>query len=279
MFLIAPLRSGSKGNASLIETAHTRILIDCGGIASEDIWENRLRIHPETLDAILVTHCHRDHLDDDGIDLANDYGIPLYIHRSTCAAAERRLEAMEKLPTRLIHHFGERGFKIGDLRITPFRLSHQGPWNAKIGKCFGFAIKSRVGSRNYCLGYLTDAGTLSEANMEALVGCHCLVLESNHDVRMERDSDRNPRHISWILSRDGHLSNDKAAEAVRYILDNQSEPLLRDVILVHLSKDCNTQAKALRAVSKATAESRGRKPRIYCAEQYDRLRFIRIDRG
>ncbi len=59
------IASGSAGNALLVEVGGTRVMVDCGlglAIARERIaqrgWE------PESIDAILVTHEHGDHISD-----------------------------------------------------------------------------------------------------------------------------------------------------------------------------------------------------------------------
>ena len=57
------LASGSKGNCTYVETSSKRILIDIG-TTSLNI-EKKLRannIEPDSIDAILITHTHVDHV-------------------------------------------------------------------------------------------------------------------------------------------------------------------------------------------------------------------------
>ena len=59
---IASLGSGSKGNATLVDTGETLLLIDCG-LPRRDV-EARLQsrgVSGQDIDAILVTHEHGDH--------------------------------------------------------------------------------------------------------------------------------------------------------------------------------------------------------------------------
>ncbi|MDX1506503.1 MAG: MBL fold metallo-hydrolase, partial [Spongiibacter sp.] len=57
----ASLGSGSKGNATLVETANACILIDCGFTIKETVRRMaRLGRAPTDLSAILVTHEHSD---------------------------------------------------------------------------------------------------------------------------------------------------------------------------------------------------------------------------
>ncbi|MBE9550693.1 MAG: MBL fold metallo-hydrolase, partial [Proteobacteria bacterium] len=57
------LASGSGGNACYVETENTRIIVDAGLSCSEI--ERRLGligIRPESLDALIITHEHGDHI-------------------------------------------------------------------------------------------------------------------------------------------------------------------------------------------------------------------------
>ncbi len=68
------LASGSSGNALYVETGRTRILVDAG-LSGKQL-ENLLRsidVNPSTLQAILVTHEHSDHIKGLGV-FARRYG-------------------------------------------------------------------------------------------------------------------------------------------------------------------------------------------------------------
>ena len=61
-YRIYSLYSGSTGNAMLLETESTRILIDAGKNAKALCRAlGELSLTPEQLDAIIITHDHRDH--------------------------------------------------------------------------------------------------------------------------------------------------------------------------------------------------------------------------
>jgi phosphoribosyl 1,2-cyclic phosphodiesterase len=85
------LASGSKGNSTVIASAHTRVLVDAGlscrellrrmAIAGED---------PAKLDAILITHEHQDHVAGLAV-LARRLGIPVYFTAPTHRAWVRML--------------------------------------------------------------------------------------------------------------------------------------------------------------------------------------------
>jgi len=63
MIKVCVLASGSKGNAIYVSDEKTSILVDAGlsGIEIERRLHSR-NINPETLDAIVVSHEHTDHI-------------------------------------------------------------------------------------------------------------------------------------------------------------------------------------------------------------------------
>ena len=59
---ITHLGSGSRGNATLISSENSNVLVDCGFSLKQT--ENRLAIadvDPNSIDAVVVTHHHKDH--------------------------------------------------------------------------------------------------------------------------------------------------------------------------------------------------------------------------
>jgi phosphoribosyl 1,2-cyclic phosphodiesterase len=78
-----PLASGSKGNAIFFGTENTRILIDAG-IRTKTILERlkEIDVQPDTLQAIMITHEHSDHIA--GLStFAEKYKIPVLANAET----------------------------------------------------------------------------------------------------------------------------------------------------------------------------------------------------
>ena len=77
---ICNLASGSSGNCTYIEGESTKILIDCGKPFSYVFNAlNELNVDPQTIDAILITHEHSDHIK--GIQqFAKTYNTKIYAH-------------------------------------------------------------------------------------------------------------------------------------------------------------------------------------------------------
>ena len=77
------LASGSKGNSAVLTAGGTRILLDAGLSARELCRRMQVAgIDPATLDAILISHEHSDHVKGLGA-LARRLGIPVYLTEAT----------------------------------------------------------------------------------------------------------------------------------------------------------------------------------------------------
>ena len=85
------LASGSKGNSTVVCGGRTRILVDAGLSCRELFRRMRLAEEaPETLDAIIITHEHQDHVNGLAVT-ARKLGIPVYFTESTHRAWMRWL--------------------------------------------------------------------------------------------------------------------------------------------------------------------------------------------
>ena len=73
-----------------------------------------------------------------------------------------------------------------------------------------------------------------------LRGCDALLLETNYDHRQLLDGDDPPHLKRRIASREGHLSNDQAAELLDALLDDLLGDRLRHVWFAHLSRRNNS---------------------------------------
>jgi len=85
------LASGSKGNCTVVTGGRTRILVDAG-LSCRELFR-RMRLageEPETLDAIVITHKHQDHINGVAVT-ARKLGIPVYFTEGTHRAWMRWL--------------------------------------------------------------------------------------------------------------------------------------------------------------------------------------------
>jgi phosphoribosyl 1,2-cyclic phosphodiesterase len=85
------LASGSKGNSTVVSGGRTRILVDAG-LSCRELFR-RMKLageEPETLDAIVITHEHSDHVSGVAVT-ARKLGIPVYFTEATHRAWMRWL--------------------------------------------------------------------------------------------------------------------------------------------------------------------------------------------
>jgi phosphoribosyl 1,2-cyclic phosphodiesterase len=85
------LASGSKGNSTVISAGRTRILVDAG-LSCRELFR-RMRLageDPATLDAIVITHEHQDHINGLAVT-ARKLGVPVYFTEATHRAWMRWL--------------------------------------------------------------------------------------------------------------------------------------------------------------------------------------------
>ena len=85
MLNFCSLYSGSSGNSLLVQSDNSKLLIDCG-VSSKKIEEalNGLEVDASSIDAILVTHEHSDHIQGLGV-FSRKYQIPIYATKGTLA--------------------------------------------------------------------------------------------------------------------------------------------------------------------------------------------------
>lgn len=215
----ASLGSGSRGNATLIESGATSLLVDCGFSCSEvEKRLARLERSPARLDAILVTHEHSDHIG--GVErLARRHGLTVWMTAGTAAASRFRDRAA------LQCFSSHESFAIGDLQVQPFPVPH----DAREPCQFVFDDGRRR------VGLLTDSGSVTGHMVQSLARLDALILECNHDPDMLARGPYPPRLKSRVGGRFGHLSNGQAADLLARIDTTR----LQYLIAAHLSENNN----------------------------------------
>lgn len=231
MIRFAMLGSGSKGNATLVEAGGVRVLVDCG-FAVREVESRcaRLGFDVASLDAILVTHEHGDHLG--GVArLARAYELPVYLSRGTYAAWT------DKDVPEASYISPHEAFHIGALTVRPFPVPH----DAREPCHFAFEHAGRK------LGVVSDLGSITSHVRYVLRDCDALLLETNHDPEMLANGPYPPRLKQRVGGNLGHLSNAQAASLVRGI----ERERLQHLVLTHLSEKNNLPELARNTICEA----------------------------
>lgn len=213
------LGSGSKGNATLVESGDTCLLVDCGFSLTE-LTRRMASVgrHPDQLTGVLVTHEHGDHCRGVPV-LARRYRLPLYVTAGTARVAglgdQDSIEVIN----------GHDGFQVGGIAVTPVSVPH----DAREPVQFVFRHRRKT------LGVLTDLGSVTAHVVESYRDCDGLLLEANHDLEM-LDQGPYPRALKQRVGGDwGHLNNSQAAR----FLEAMGTERLQGIVIGHMSEQNN----------------------------------------
>jgi phosphoribosyl 1,2-cyclic phosphodiesterase len=243
------LASGSSGNAALLATERTRILVDAG-MSMRELARRMAGAGEElsNLSAILITHEHSDHISGLPV-LARNRGItaPIYLSRLTAPAidwgeTQPRLELFQAGAT----------FQIGDIEVQSFSIPHDAI--DPVGFCF-----EAEGVR---IGVATDLGYIPESIKFHLRRTDLLLLEANHDLDMLKVGPYPWSVKQRVMSRVGHLSNLVMSD---YILEDLSSTTAH-LVMGHISEQ-NNHPEIVRVIATQALEQRGLPTRLTIAEQ------------
>lgn len=176
----------------LLESDNTTLLFDAG----PDFRQQMLRENVRKLDAILLTHEHKDHIagmdDVRAFNYKSQDAVDIYAEDRVQKAVKREFSYVfaeyqyPGIPKMRLNPVGGFSFRIKELEIIPVRVRHL---HLEI---FGF----RIGS----FAYITDANYIPEESKEKLIGIKYLVVNA---LRKEK-------HIS-------HFSLREAIDFIREI--------------------------------------------------------------
>jgi phosphoribosyl 1,2-cyclic phosphodiesterase len=229
------LGSGSTGNAVLISSESTNVLIDAG-LSAREICRRLAEVGVDCLDGVLLTHEHSDHAGGLRV-LLRDIDCSVFLSEITedayydtqAGGTNGDSESSKRrtaLKDRTVKIESNKTFRIGDIDFEPFSVPHDAVDN------FGF-VACRDGVR---IATLMDFGHISDTIKEKLRGCDAIVIESNHS----RDMLRACSVYTWdlkqrILGQFGHLSNEDLSDW----LTNDFDGSARHIVLAHISQRAN----------------------------------------
>lgn len=226
------IASGSSGNSILVIAGNTTLLVD-SGLPTKQMEANlaSIGVSPRTVDTILITHEHSDHIRSAGV-MSRRYGIPLAGNSPTFNGASGYLGKVD-------WHTVEpaQATTIGEADVYAFPVSHDAACT------MGYMI--RHGSSSVCIA--TDIGVVTPDATEPMEASDLLILESNHDVEWLKRGPYPAFLKRRIMSNKGHLSNVDAAETVLGLSRNK----YRWLWLTHLSQVNNSPTLAYQCLTDA----------------------------
>lgn len=236
---VVVLGSGSRGNSVAVTAQDKTLLIDAGFGPRAVV--RRAKSAGLTIDSIvgiLLTHEHTDHTRE-AAQVARAFDCPIFGSAGTLAALEPKLNGIRIHPIRT--HCPHR---IPPFAVTACKTSHDA------AESFAFTVEfpATGGTK---LGVAYDLGRASSGVRYLLRGCHCLIVEANHDETMLRTGPYPAALRQRISGVDGHLSN-RAAGA---LLANLTHVDLETIVLAHISEKNNDPSLAERTVREALSES------------------------
>lgn len=226
------LYSGSSGNSLYISSGGSALLVDAG-VSCKAILTAlcERQIDPGTIQGILVTHEHVDHVRGLRV-LLKKLPVPVYGSQGTLAAIAEQVQPHTDL--RVI----DSTMEIGGQEVTPFATPHDAAQPLGYRICTG---------DQRTVGVATDLGHVTPEVQTALSGCDLVAIEANYDEGMLRCGCYPYSLKRRIQSECGHLSNDACATQSLQLVQQGTTRL----VLGHLSRENNTPTLADQAVAMA----------------------------
>lgn len=222
MARFCPLYSGSSGNSTFIGDTNGGVLVDAG-VSCKSIVEGLKAIDqkPESVKAILITHEHSDHIKGLNVFLKK-FPVPVISSKGTI---EHLIDKNCIPPGINCHVISSGGIEVYGIEVYAFSTPHDA------AESVGY--KMVWGERKMAVA--TDLGYITDEIKENLYGCDLVMLESNYDKQMLKESS-----YPYILKRriqgdKGHLSNNDCADFALDLVKNGTTRFF----LCHLSKENN----------------------------------------
>ena len=207
--------------SAMVEVDGLRLVIDAG----PDFRQQMLREGVVRLDAILLTHQHKDHtagIDDvrafNFVDFPTIHSMHIYGNEATIATitkdfdyafAENKYQGVPVIELHTINP--EQSFEVKGLSIVPIEGQHSERF-----KVLGY----RIGK----LAYLTDFSAISDSELQKLEGVECLVINA----------------LRWT-EHNSHFSVDQALDIIRRVAPKRA-------FLTHMSHNIGLYAEAEKRV-------------------------------
>lgn len=220
------LASSSSGNAYLVSDGQTRILIECG--LSHRKLQQACGFKLTSLDAVLISHEHKDH--SQCVEKILSSGIPVYLSQGTA----RALELPEKLLDMATEMASGEQFTVGTIDIMPFSTFHDAQ------EPLGFVMQSQVDGVS--LAFATDTVNLPYN----FPGVNILAVEANFQTSILDRCERMPEKTRHRIA-NTHMEIDKLVQCLR----RMDLSRCREIYLLHLSSATSHEGQFIHKVQRA----------------------------
>lgn len=209
------IRSGSSGNAYIIECQNETLLVELGLPFHEIICNLFFRLNKVC--GAIVTHKHSDHLNKDTSKRFFKYGIPVYSCEEASEIDKHIITIKKGIKTR-----------IGGFKIQPIPLKHS-------CECYGYIIEHEE------IGKMVFATDCSEF-LYRIKDVNHLLIEANYSDDCLIDNMCNNEEI-----RSRHECHLELNDAINAIKANYNTSLM-NVILLHLSNGNSNEEQFVKKV-------------------------------
>lgn len=245
------LGSSSAGNATVVWNANSAILIDCGfspGYIANQL--QKLGLSLQSLEAVFLTHIHRDHVNEWTVSRLVKEEIPLYCPPTIEPYLTKKYGILAIASHKgLLRTIRKSEIGLNDFLVRHFEVPHDSE-----GGCYGYNVFYESGRKTKKVSVSTDIAYPTKSVVNHMADSDVIVLESNYDVQMLEDSSR-PSWLKRRIREEGHLSNDQCGDSALQILE-KSKTLPKIFALAHVSRECNTN-KLARECTSAALEKQG----------------------
>jgi phosphoribosyl 1,2-cyclic phosphodiesterase len=226
----ASLGSGSKGNATIIDTEHGCLMIDCGFSIKETTRRlERVGKSPQDISAILVTHEHSDHWKG-VLPFASKFSIDIYATAGCYRAVNVSPSTSKQFKVICSHS----SFMLNNVQVLPIPVPHDA--SEPVQYIFSYD--------QFRLGILTDVGNITPYIIEQYNRCTGLLVEANHDVEMLL-AGTYPRFLKDRVAGEwGHLNNYQTASLLSAI----DQDIIQKLVIGHISESNNDSVRVKKVI-------------------------------
>jgi phosphoribosyl 1,2-cyclic phosphodiesterase len=226
----ASLGSGSKGNATIIDTGHGCLMIDCGFSIKETTKRlERVGKSPQDISAILVTHEHSDHWKG-VLPFASKFSIDIYATAGCYRAVNVSPSTSKQFKVICSHS----SFMLNNVQVLPIPVPHDA--SEPVQYIFSYD--------QFRLGILTDVGNITPYIIEQYNRCTGLLVEANHDVEMLL-AGTYPRFLKDRVAGEwGHLNNYQTASLLSAI----DQDIIQKLVIGHISESNNDSVRVKKVI-------------------------------